>query len=229
MNIDEGRVVVPGKDVFKRNSMTTTRAWSLRRRDVLGQIRKCHKQEEILWWQRLWSEYLKHGDTNIRWFHTRASMTKARNLINQQKDDKGCLVQLFFFKVISLMPPSMLGLKVCDLIDFDNMCWKDAMIRELLAPCVAKVITGIPLCASTLGDKLVWHYNADGFFSLGLPTADRNLEWLSSRAIFFVRSYCDVQIKKDIPIAMMWKPPTFGTVKFNFDGGRVGENGWGWG
>ncbi|KAJ8449836.1 hypothetical protein Cgig2_001492 [Carnegiea gigantea] len=64
------------------------------------------------------------------------------------------------------MPPSLSELKVCDLTDFDNMRWKEAMIQELFVPCDAEVILGIPLCASWPNDKLVWHYSADGAFSV---------------------------------------------------------------
>ncbi|KAJ8450821.1 hypothetical protein Cgig2_032446 [Carnegiea gigantea] len=226
------------------------------------------------------------------------------------------------------MPPSLSALKVYDLIDFDNMRQKEAMIRELFVPCDAKVIMGIPPCASWPNDKFVWHYSADGAFwiqsayrmivhiahqsvgssspsgtefwrtiwALDIPPVSRystgglvggsdfeptfwakrfrspsdclgsactqmegarfgefvavlwecwnarnrfifkrlyrNLESLSLRAITLVRTFRDTQVKGAIPTTLLpvtWKPPMPGTVKLNFDGGRVVEDGRGWG
>ena len=52
-----------------------------KRKDILGKIREWRKREEILWWQRARSDYLKYGDSNTRWFHSRATMRRARNHI----------------------------------------------------------------------------------------------------------------------------------------------------
>ena len=43
-------------------------------RSTLSLIRNWCKKEEILWWQRARSNYLKFGDSNARWFHSEANI-----------------------------------------------------------------------------------------------------------------------------------------------------------
>ncbi|KAJ8450693.1 hypothetical protein Cgig2_021165 [Carnegiea gigantea] len=58
-------------------------------RSTLKLIRDWRTKEEILWWQRACSAYLKHGDSNTRWLHSRANMRRSSNLIVGLKDDAG--------------------------------------------------------------------------------------------------------------------------------------------
>ena len=63
-------------------------------------------------------------------------------------------------------------------------------------------------------------------------TPNRNPRVLSKRAISFVRSYRE-SLAQDPPqgnsAPSLWQPPASETYKLNFDGGYVGERGWGWG
>ena len=47
-----------------------------------------------MWWQRARADFLKFGDVNTRWFHSRASMRWERNAISQIQDDNGVLQTL---------------------------------------------------------------------------------------------------------------------------------------
>ncbi|KAJ8433178.1 hypothetical protein Cgig2_025569 [Carnegiea gigantea] len=47
------------------------------------------RDEEILWWQRAHSDYLKYEDANTRWFHSSANMQRVRNSISCLIDDEG--------------------------------------------------------------------------------------------------------------------------------------------
>ena len=62
---------------------------AISRRNTLKLIRDWHTKEVILWWQRAHSDYLKHGNSNNRWFHSRANTRRSRNLIVGLKDDAG--------------------------------------------------------------------------------------------------------------------------------------------
>jgi len=44
-----------------------------------------------MWWQRARADFLKFGDANTRWFHSKASMRRERNAIYQIQDDNGVL------------------------------------------------------------------------------------------------------------------------------------------
>ncbi|KAJ8435842.1 hypothetical protein Cgig2_003865 [Carnegiea gigantea] len=61
----------------------------LSRCQTLGLIREWRKKEEILWWQRVRSDYLKYDDFNARWFHSRANMRRAKNMIVGLTDSNG--------------------------------------------------------------------------------------------------------------------------------------------
>lgn len=52
----------------------------------LGDLRK---KEEILWAQRARADFLKHGDSNSRWFHARASIRRSNNMIHKIEKPDG--------------------------------------------------------------------------------------------------------------------------------------------
>ncbi|KAJ8451541.1 hypothetical protein Cgig2_018175 [Carnegiea gigantea] len=89
------------------------------------------------------------------------------------------------------------------------------------------------LSQEEVGDfvAILWEiWNARNRFIFKTP--DRNFGVLSKRAISFVRSYRE-SVEHDRPkgdsAPSLWQPPASGTYKLNFDGGCVGERGWGWG
>ena len=57
------------------------------RKHILAAISECKRKEEVLWWQRAHTDHLKYGDSNTRWFHSRASMRRAKNHIDGLVDD----------------------------------------------------------------------------------------------------------------------------------------------
>ena len=59
------------------------------RRTILQQIRELRNKEEILWWQRARSDYLKYGDANTCWFPYRANIRRSRNHIDYLVDNNG--------------------------------------------------------------------------------------------------------------------------------------------
>ena len=55
------------------------------RRLLLEELTSWRRKEEILWWQRSHVDFLRFGDKNSSWFHTRASCRKAKNTISELK------------------------------------------------------------------------------------------------------------------------------------------------
>ncbi|KAJ8441764.1 hypothetical protein Cgig2_009010 [Carnegiea gigantea] len=54
---------------------------------------------------------------------------------------------------------------------------------------------------------------------------------LGVRALKLVQSFAEAQEARVAPEASnqtKWKPPISGVLKLNFDGGKIGESGWGW-
>jgi len=70
------------------------------------------------------------------------------------------------FKVITPRPSHLRSARVCDLIDYENACWHESLVRDYVLPIDAEVMLAMPLCASWPRDKLIWHYYPDGFFSV---------------------------------------------------------------
>jgi len=59
---------------------------------------------------------------------------------------------------------------------------------------------------------------------------EENVAQLSKRTVQFVMSYRQMQEQtcKDGHVhPKVWKPPTMGILKLNFDSGKIGEHGWG--
>lgn len=46
------------------------------------------RQQEIYWAQRSWVPWLKHGDKNTKFFHSKASQRQWRNFIHGIKDEE---------------------------------------------------------------------------------------------------------------------------------------------
>ena len=78
-----------GTEIHKLDVQLQGQRDAVSRRETLGQIREWRRREEILWWQRARSNYLKFGDANTRWFHTRVTMRRSRNSIHCLVDDNG--------------------------------------------------------------------------------------------------------------------------------------------
>jgi len=80
-----------GFEILKlETTLKNTREASIRR-EKLSKLREWRQKEEILWWQRARSNFLKFGDANTRWFHSRANMRKAQNRITKLLDDTGSM------------------------------------------------------------------------------------------------------------------------------------------
>jgi len=55
---------------------------------------------------------------------------------------------------------------VADLIDLEAGCWREDLVRQIFFPLDAEVILNIPLCTTWPDDNLIWHYSADGEYSV---------------------------------------------------------------
>lgn len=56
--------------------------------------------------------------------------------------------------------------KVSDLIDYSRGCWREALVKHVFLPCDAELIPSLALCESWPLDKLIWHYNPHGLFTV---------------------------------------------------------------
>ncbi|KAJ8425866.1 hypothetical protein Cgig2_028211 [Carnegiea gigantea] len=140
------------------------------RRSILTSISEWRKKEEVLWWQRARSNYLKYEDSNMRWFHSQASMRRARNHTDGFLDDAN---------IITTKPEEFINLKVRDLIEFEAGTWRESHIREIFLPCDAEAILDIPPCVSWPANKLIWHFTATGVFTVQLAYHMR-LNWVDA-------------------------------------------------
>jgi len=52
------------------------------------------------------------------------------------------------------------------LIDHNNVCCRESLVRDIFLPYDADCILSIPLCGSWPEDKLIWHYDTQGIFSV---------------------------------------------------------------
>ena len=57
-------------------------------------------------------------------------------------------------------------LSVADFIDTEAGCWREELVCQTFLPINVDIILQIPLCTSWPDDKLIWHYSADGVFSV---------------------------------------------------------------
>ena len=70
-----------GSEIHKLKSLLKNDKDAISRHHMLGLIREWRKKEEILWWQRARSDYLKYRDASTCWFHSRANMRRAKTLL----------------------------------------------------------------------------------------------------------------------------------------------------
>ena len=56
--------------------------------------------------------------------------------------------------------------RVGDLIDQENMIWKEDLIDRVFYDFEASTIKNIPLCRSLQDDILIWPFNPDGVYSV---------------------------------------------------------------
>ena len=56
--------------------------------------------------------------------------------------------------------------RVAELIDKVNGVWNEPVVRSWFLPCDAEIIFSLPLCQSWPEDQLIWHFFADGKFSI---------------------------------------------------------------
>ncbi|KAJ8423471.1 hypothetical protein Cgig2_013514 [Carnegiea gigantea] len=141
-----------GKEFKKLEKLLLTQRDAITRRHTLSQIRDLRKGEEILWWQRARSDYLKYGDAKTRWFHSRASMRRAKNSISGLCDDNGTWHTNM--EDISTLITSFFGNLFTELIDHDNLCWFEPLVNSLFMPCDAEIILRTPPCDAWPPDSL---------------------------------------------------------------------------
>ncbi|KAJ8439209.1 hypothetical protein Cgig2_003422 [Carnegiea gigantea] len=59
------------------------------RKLIFNTINDLRRKEEVLWWQRSRTDFLKFGDCNSRWFHNKANRRKSTIHIAELKDVDG--------------------------------------------------------------------------------------------------------------------------------------------
>ena len=113
--------------------------------------------------------------------------------------------------------------------EFSSEIWTS----KYRAPVDGFIAVKASLSREELGNftMVIWElWNARNRFIFG--TLDKNIGLLGKRAIAFVRNYHESLGHEEgvrVPLPSLWTPPIPSTYKLNFDGGCVGELGWGWG
>ncbi|KAM1915217.1 hypothetical protein ACFX13_035095 [Malus domestica] len=65
------------------------------------------------------------------------------------------------------MPPLVSGVEfVADPIDAESASWNLNLVKELFPPCEVVLILASPLSCRLHPDKLMWHYDLNGLFSV---------------------------------------------------------------
>jgi len=60
-----------------------------RRRILLNEISSWRPKEEVFWAQQAKADFLKPNDSNAKWFHARAQMSRTNNTISHLEKDDG--------------------------------------------------------------------------------------------------------------------------------------------
>ncbi|KAJ8421949.1 hypothetical protein Cgig2_006420 [Carnegiea gigantea] len=68
------------------------------------------------------------------------------------------------FKPITPRPEPRTISRVSDLIDRDNACWNESLVKQHFMPSDAELILNVPLCDAWPPDKLIWHYHPQGVY-----------------------------------------------------------------
>ncbi|KAJ8430789.1 hypothetical protein Cgig2_003231 [Carnegiea gigantea] len=71
-----------------------------------------------------------------------------------------------YFRPITSHKEAFTCSKVSDLIDHNNVCWRESLVRDIFLLYDAGCILSIPLCSSSSEDKLIWHYHTQSIFSV---------------------------------------------------------------
>ncbi|KAJ8422909.1 hypothetical protein Cgig2_005750 [Carnegiea gigantea] len=169
-----------GREISKLEDSLKYLTDPLSKREVLE--KEWRHKEEIMWWQRARTDFLKYRDSNIRWFHSQASMRRTKNVISKLQDADGVVYtdldklehimesrwmpRPFSFQPITLRSANEGVSKVSELIDVDQGCWQEGLVRELFLPCDMGFILSIPLSNSKPRDKLICHYTNNGQLSV---------------------------------------------------------------
>jgi len=66
----------------------------IKRRNLLKDISGWRRKEEVFWAQRAKVEFLKHRDSNSKWFHAQAQTRRRNNYISRLKKEDGSWADL---------------------------------------------------------------------------------------------------------------------------------------
>ena len=70
------------------------------------------------------------------------------------------------YKVVSPRLDSSLALRVSNLIDLDNRCWKVDLLQQMFLPVEVEEIRSIPLSNTLPPDKQIWTGTSNGLFTV---------------------------------------------------------------
>ncbi|XP_021753633.1 uncharacterized protein LOC110719026 [Chenopodium quinoa] len=149
-------------------------------------------------------------------------------------------------KVISPRGNSDPEMKVCDLIDEENACWKVDLLTQLFPPFEVDRVINIPISSRLPSDSLCWDLEKKGDFSVKSAywaiwgaRNSRVMEGEVRSAVEVVKyaqktigEVSDARDKKaegwsvaagggELPV--VWSKPAVGFLKVNVDNGFVGE------
>ncbi|XP_070673150.1 uncharacterized protein [Malus domestica] len=70
------------------------------------------------------------------------------------------------FKILSTPPLGRVQMKVDELIDTSSRVWRTDLLSEFFSPEEVSLILSLPLSFRAPEDRLMWHYDEKGFFSV---------------------------------------------------------------
>nr|POE77153.1 putative ribonuclease h protein [Quercus suber] len=129
-------------------------------------------KESLMWQQRARTLFLKCGDRNTSYFHSKASHRFRRNKILGIRDSANAwctdekqikdIASSYFLSLFASSQPSDLS----DILSTDRNCWKREIIDEFFLPHEASMIMAIPLSQENSEDLVFWPRNSNGKFSV---------------------------------------------------------------